>query len=57
LTDWNHIREDFPVTKKYAYFQSAAMSPLARPVFEAIVKNYRSIYEFGDKRWDEDLIS
>lgn len=55
--DWNHIREDFPVTKKYAYFQSAAMSPLARPVFEAIVNNYRSIYEFGDKRWDEDLIS
>lgn len=57
MIEWKQIREDFPVTKKYAYFQSAAMSPLAKPVFETIVNNYRSIYEFGDKRWDEDLIS
>ena len=55
MSDWNKIREDFPITNKYAYFQSAAMSPLARTVFEAIVDNYRSIYELGDKRWDEDL--
>jgi cysteine desulfurase/selenocysteine lyase len=57
MCDWTKIRKDFPVTKKYAYFQSAAMSPLARPVYEAIVRNYRAIYEFGDKRWDEDLAS
>ena len=57
MCDWIKIRKDFPVTKKFAYFQSAAMSPLARPVFEAIVKNYRAIYEFGDKRWDEDLLT
>ena len=57
MCDWMKIRKDFPVTKKFTYFQSAAMSPLARPVYEAIVKNYRAIYEFGDKRWDEDLLA
>ena len=57
MCDWIKIREDFPVTKNFTYFQSAAMSPLARPVYEAIVKNYRAIYEFGDKRWDEDLLA
>jgi cysteine desulfurase/selenocysteine lyase len=55
MCDWTRIRDDFPVTKKYAYFQSAAMSPLPRPVFEALVANYRSVLEYGDKRWDEDL--
>lgn len=55
MCDWTKIREDFPVTKKYAYFQSAAMSPLAHPVYKNIVQNYRSLYDFGDKNWDDDL--
>ena len=49
MTDWGKIRGEFPVTKQYAYFQSAAMSPLPSPVYQALIENYGSIHQFGDK--------
>ncbi len=55
MTDWNEIRKDFPITKNIVYFQSAAMSPIPTPVFDAIVGNYRKIHHQGDARWDEDM--
>jgi cysteine desulfurase/selenocysteine lyase len=55
MPDWKEIRKDFPVTKKSAYFQSAAMSPLPAPVFAAIVKNYRKILRQGDRLWTKDM--
>jgi selenocysteine lyase/cysteine desulfurase len=55
MPNWNKIREDFPITKDAVYFQSAAMSPIPTPVFDAIVQNYRKIHLQGDSRWDEDL--
>jgi cysteine desulfurase/selenocysteine lyase len=55
MPDWNKIRKDFPITKKYAYFQSAAMSPIPAPVFESIVNNYRKIHQQGDMLWTKDL--
>jgi cysteine desulfurase/selenocysteine lyase len=55
MPDWVKIRKDFPITKKIVYFQSAAMSPIPKPVFEAIVENYRKIHKLGDVQWSEDL--
>jgi len=55
MPDWKKIRKDFPITKKIVYFQSAAMSPMPKPVFEAIVANYRKIHQQGDVHWPEDL--
>ncbi len=55
MTDWNKIRRDFPITKNSAYFQSAAMSPLPTPVFEAIQEEYRKLHLGGDIKWMEDL--
>ena len=55
MPNWNKIREDFPITKDVVYFQSAAMSPIPTPVFEAIVENYRKIHRLGDSRWEKDL--
>ena len=55
MTDWNRIREDFPVTKKNIYFQSAGMSPLPNPVFQDIIDNYRVINQFGDIHWEKDM--
>lgn len=54
MPDWKKIRKDFPITKKSIYFQSAAMSPIPSPVFEAIVDNYRKIHLQGDVHWPED---
>jgi len=55
MTDWDKIRRDFPITKNSAYFQSAAMSPLPTPVFEAIVEEYRKLHQGGDIKWMDDL--
>lgn len=55
MTDWNKIREDFPITRKYIYFNSAAMSPIPSPVFKAVVENYRKIHIYGDALWFDDL--
>jgi len=55
MPDWNEIRKDFPITKKGAYFQSAAMSPIPSQVFAAIVKNYRKILRQGDRLWTKDI--
>jgi len=55
MPDWDKIRRDFPVTKNMVYFQSAAMSPIPTPVFEALVENYRQIHQEGDIRWTENI--
>jgi cysteine desulfurase/selenocysteine lyase len=55
MPNWNRIRKDFPITKKCAYFQSAAMSPIPTPVFKAVVENYRKLHRHGDILWGEDL--
>jgi selenocysteine lyase/cysteine desulfurase len=56
MTDWNKIREDFPITKDVVYFQSAGMSPIPTPVFDAIIENYRKIHRHGDVDWEDDLV-
>jgi cysteine desulfurase/selenocysteine lyase len=55
MTDWNKIRQDFPITKNCAYFMSAAMSPLPWPVFERISAEYRKLAEEGDTYWAADM--
>jgi selenocysteine lyase/cysteine desulfurase len=55
MPDWNKIRQDFPITKKIVYFQSAAMSPIPTPVIESIIKNYSKIHKQGDIHWTDDL--
>jgi len=55
MTDWNRIREDFPVTKNIVYFQSAGMSPLPNPVYQNIIDNYKVINQFGDIHWEKDM--
>ena len=55
MLDWSKIRQDFPITKDAIYFQSAAMSPIPTPVFNAIVENYRKIHRQGDVHWEKDM--
>ena len=55
MTDWNSIRDDFPVARKIIYFQSAGMSPLPNPVYQNIIDNYRVINQLGDINWEKDM--
>jgi selenocysteine lyase/cysteine desulfurase len=55
MIDWDKIRRDFPITKNSAYFQSAAMSPIPTPVFDALLKEYQKLHLNGDIKWMDDL--
>ena len=55
MTDWEKIRDDFPITKNFIYFQSAAMSPPPKPVFKAILKEYEKLHLQGDIHWTKDI--
>ena len=47
------IRSQFPATEKYAYLNSAAMSPLPRPALEAIQTQLKDSSENGVKNFTE----
>ncbi len=55
MVDWDKVRKDFPISENSVYFQSAAMSPLPMPVFEAIVDEYRKLCLYGDVNWTDDM--
>jgi len=55
MIDWEKIRNDFPITKNMTYFQSAAMSPLPIPVFNAVQREYRKLLNQGDIHWHKDI--
>ncbi|MFP4065616.1 MAG: aminotransferase class V-fold PLP-dependent enzyme [Bacteroidales bacterium] len=52
---WDKIRKDFKITNNYAYFHSAGMSPIPKPVFRAITRAYERLYEAGDIDFHHDL--
>jgi cysteine desulfurase/selenocysteine lyase len=55
MIDWKKIRNDFPITQNMTYFQSAAMSPLPIPVFNAVQREYRKLLNQGDIHWHKDI--
>jgi cysteine desulfurase/selenocysteine lyase len=55
MKDWNRVRKDFPLTQNIAYFLSAAMSPLPKPVFDSMIEEYRKIHLQGDIHWLKDM--
>jgi cysteine desulfurase/selenocysteine lyase len=55
MTDWNQIREEFPVTKACAYLNAAAAGPLARATRAAGAEYYEQMMNDGDVHWDEWL--
>ena len=50
---WQQVRQDFPVTERTAYLNSAASGPVPRFVAEAAGAFYREMMESGDRRWEE----
>ena len=48
----NRFRELFPITEEYAYLNSAATSPLARPVKQAMEECIEDQHRHGNRRWE-----
>ncbi|MEE3370942.1 MAG: aminotransferase class V-fold PLP-dependent enzyme [Planctomycetota bacterium] len=51
--DWNHFREFMPVSRKWAYFDHAAVSPLCQPAQAAIEKWAAEAVEQGGNAWPQ----
>jgi cysteine desulfurase / selenocysteine lyase len=52
---WDEIRDEFPVTKNLAYFNSAGMSPIPNRVLREITHAYETINQFGDMHFMSEL--
>ena len=50
-TNWNRIRADFPVTKKYSYLANAAISPIPSQVQNAVSDFYKEGMFHGGTHW------
>jgi selenocysteine lyase/cysteine desulfurase len=52
--DWLALRDDFPVTRRWAFFDHAAVAPLSRPARQALAEWADDLTENGDAdypRW------
>jgi selenocysteine lyase/cysteine desulfurase len=52
--DWTSLREQFPVTRRWAYFDHAAVAPLSGPAQRAVVEWADDVADNGDvhePRW------
>jgi selenocysteine lyase/cysteine desulfurase len=52
--DWTTLRQEFPVTRRWAYFDHAAVAPLSGPARAALVEWAADLTENGDvheSRW------
>jgi cysteine desulfurase / selenocysteine lyase len=52
MPDWDELREDFPVTKRYTYLANAAVTPIPMPVYNEVSKYYDDILNHGSTLWD-----
>src|SRR5208282_2280169 len=54
--DWTALREEFPVTRRWAYFDHAAVAPISRPAQRAMAGFAADLAENGDvheSRWGQ----
>jgi cysteine desulfurase / selenocysteine lyase len=51
--DWDYLRCDFPLTKKYVYLANAAISPIPIPVYGAISEFYQDVVNHGGTKWNK----
>ncbi len=55
MVDWNKVREEFPVCKKYIYLNPAGGSPVSQSAANEGKRFYDEMLEFGDTYWDKWL--
>ena len=41
MPDWNKLRDDFPITKKYVYLANATIAPIPMLVYNEVSKFYQ----------------
>ena len=52
MVDWNKVREEFPVCKRYVYLNPAGGSPVSQSAADEGKRFYDEMLEFGDTYWE-----
>jgi len=55
MIDWSQIRQNFPVTERVAYLNSAAAGPVSTASNEAASGYYEKMMRDGDVHWNRWL--
>jgi cysteine desulfurase/selenocysteine lyase len=55
MTNWDNIRNQFPVTENSTYLNAAAAGPLSRATMSAATEYYQLMMDDADTHWDEWL--
>jgi len=53
MPNWSKLREDFPITKKYAYLANAAIAPIPSAVSNEVLHFYQDAMNYGQLQWDK----
>ena len=53
MPDWVKLRDDFPITKKYAYLANAAIAPIPMPVYNELSRFYQVYLNHGQTLWED----
>jgi cysteine desulfurase / selenocysteine lyase len=54
--NWNDVRNEFPVCRKYIYLNPAGGSPLSTSAAKEGLRFYNEMHEFGDTLYDQWMI-
>src|SRR3989338_6835874 len=52
MVNWNEVRKDFPITKRFTYLDHASASPLPLPVYRETLRYYDELTGFADFSWN-----
>jgi selenocysteine lyase/cysteine desulfurase len=53
MPDWNKLRDDIAVTKKYVYLANAAIAPIPVPVYNKVSQFYSEVLNHGETSWNQ----
>jgi cysteine desulfurase/selenocysteine lyase len=53
MPDWDKLRDEFPIIKRYVYLANAAIAPIPIPVYNKMLKFYKEMLNHGQTLWDE----
>src|SRR6187399_356078 len=56
MPDWDKLREDFPVTRKYCYLANAAIEPIPETVYNEVSKFYQDAMCHSEHLWNDWVV-
>src|SRR5690349_24632914 len=56
MPDWDKLREDFPVTRKYCYLANAAIGPIPVTVYNEVSKFYQDAMCHSERLWNDWVV-